>query len=100
MCGGGCSLVCSAFGYAVEIGRCKAELRRTGTRCPTCDRRCKVDFGIFGYGCDWFGQQFSRSVRFYGERLEFWIFGCVVAVAVWFVRHSAMLLRLDGARLN
>ena len=23
------------FGYAVEIGRCKAELRRTGTRCPT-----------------------------------------------------------------
>ena len=38
------------FGYAVEIGLCKAKLRRTGTRCPTCDRRCKVDLGIFGYG--------------------------------------------------
>ena len=73
MCGGGCSLVCSAFGYAVEIGRCKAELRRTGTRCPTCDRRCRIDFGIFG---------------------------CAVAVAVRLVRHSAMLLRLNGARLN
>ena len=23
------------FGYAVEIGLCKAELRITGTRCPT-----------------------------------------------------------------
>ena len=39
------------FGYVVEIGRCKAELRRTGTRCPTCDRQCKLDFGIFGCGC-------------------------------------------------
>ena len=48
MCGGGCSQAYSTVGYAVEIGRCKAELRRTGTRCPTCDRRCKVDFGDIG----------------------------------------------------
>ena len=73
VCCGGCIQACSAFGYAVEVERCKAELRINGTRCPTCDRRCKVVFGIFG---------------------------CVVAVAVRFVRHSAMLLRLNGARLN
>ena len=59
-----------------------------------------MDFGIFGCGCGWFGQRFSRSVRFCGGKLEFGIFGCAVAVAVRFVRHSAMRLRANGARLN
>ena len=76
VCGGGCSQAYSTVGYTVEIERCKAELRRTGTRCPTCDRRCRIDFGILGFGCGWFGQRFSRFVRFCGERLEFGIFGC------------------------
>ena len=39
------------FGYAVESGRFKAELSRTGTRCPTCDRQCRVNFGTFECGC-------------------------------------------------
>ena len=82
----------------VEIGLCKAELRTTGTRCPTCDRRCKVDFGIFGCDCGWFGQRFSRSVRFCGERLECGIFGCAVSVAVRFVRQFGYAVEIGRCK--
>ena len=40
------------------------------------------------------------SLRFGGEKSEFGIFGCAVAVAVRLVRYSAMWLRTDGAKLN